>query len=73
MNISITIDDNLFNQANVMAKNMNKSLPELLSEYLSQLALQANVQRELDELYQLSQQGEGHSNGWHFKRQELYE
>jgi len=56
-----------------MAKNMNKSLPELLSEYLSQLALQANVQRELEELYQLSQQGEGHSNGWHFKRQELYE
>jgi len=50
MNISITIDDNLFNQANAIAKNMNKSLPELLSEYLSQLALQANVQRELEEL-----------------------
>jgi hypothetical protein len=73
MNFSFAIDDNLFNQANVTANKMNQSLPELLREYLSQLASQANVQREIDELYQLSQPGEGHSRGWCFKRQELYE
>jgi len=73
MNLSFAIDDNLFNQANETARNRNQSLPELLREYLSQLALQANVQRDLDELYQLSQPGEGHSHGQRFNRQELYE
>jgi uncharacterized protein YycO len=73
MNLSFAIDDNLFNQANATATNMNKSVPELLREYLSQLASQANVQGDIDELYRLSQPGEGHSHGWRFKRQELYE
>lgn len=73
MNFSLAIDDNLFQQANETARTLNRTVPELVREYLSQLASQANVQRELEELYQLSQPGEGHSHGWHFKRQELYD
>lgn len=48
MNISFAIDDNLFDQADKIAKSVNKPLTELLTEYLSQLARQADIHKKDD-------------------------
>lgn len=72
MNITLSIDEKLAEQARLIAKSMGKSLNQLVCDHLEQLTRQDEVQEEIAELRRLSAEGEGHSQGWRFDRDELH-
>jgi antitoxin component of RelBE/YafQ-DinJ toxin-antitoxin module len=73
MNITLSVDEQVISQARQVATAMNKSLNQLVRDYLTQLAQKDNIQHELAELAELTQKGQGHSKGWRFNREEIYE
>jgi antitoxin component of RelBE/YafQ-DinJ toxin-antitoxin module len=73
MNITLSIDEKLAEQARLIAKSMGKSLNQLVRDHLEQLTRQDEVQEEIAELCRLSAEGRGHSQGWRFDRDELHE
>jgi hypothetical protein len=73
MNITLSIDEKLAEQARLIAKSMGKSLNQLIRDHLEQLTRQNEVQEEIAELRRLSAEGQGHSQGWRFDRDELHE
>jgi hypothetical protein len=73
MNITLSIDEKLAEQARLIAKSMGKSLNQLIRDHLEQLTRQNEVQEEIAELRRLSVEGQGHSQGWRFDRDELHE
>lgn len=53
---------------------MNKSLNQLVREYLEQLANRDQVERDIAEFRALSEQHEGKSPpGWKWNREEIYD
>jgi hypothetical protein len=53
---------------------MNKSLNQMVREYLEQLAGQDQVERDIERFRTLSSQHEGKSpEGWKWNREELYD
>ena len=73
MNITLSIDEKLAEQARLIAKSMGKSLNQLVHDYLEQLTRQDEAQEEITELRRLSAESQGHSQGWRFDRDELHE
>ena len=51
---------------------MDKSVNQLVREYLEQLANTNEAQRDIEELRRLSAEGKGHSGGWKFDRDEIH-
>lgn len=52
---------------------MNKSINQIIREYLEQLAMEQDVERDIVELHELSKEGKGNSEGWRFNRDEIHE
>ncbi|MBK8453391.1 MAG: DUF6364 family protein [Thiofilum sp.] len=71
MNITLSIDDKVVNEARKIATDMGKSLNQIIREYLEQLTRQQQAQASFAEFVALS--GQGDSNGWKFNRDELHE
>ncbi len=67
MEWTVSIDDNLFARVSKIASARGKTTEDLIRECLEKLA----KDDEIDELDRLS--GTGHSNGWRFNRDEIYE
>ena len=61
LNITLSIDEKLAEQARKIAQSMGKSLNQLVRDYLEQLTRQNEAQEEIAELRRLSAQGHGHS------------
>ncbi|CAN5877523.1 hypothetical protein BH20PSE1_BH20PSE1_00680 [soil metagenome] len=72
MNITLSIDEKVAEEARKVAQAMGKSLNQLVRDYLEQLTRQSDAQEEMEELRRLSQESEGHSRGWRFDREELH-
>jgi hypothetical protein len=73
VNITLSIDEVILNKARLVAQSMDKSLNQLIREYLEQLTMQQEVEKDIAELRQLSAESQGHSQGWRFDRDELHE
>lgn len=73
MNLTFSVDEKIVERARHVARAMNKSLNQLVREYLERLAGQDDARRDCEELRQLSRQGKGRSRGWRFNRDELHE
>lgn len=73
MNITLSIDEKLAEQARLIAKSMGKSLNQLVRDHLEQLTRQDEAREEIAELRRLSAEGQGHAQGWRFDRDELHE
>ncbi|MGH8523042.1 MAG: DUF6364 family protein [Gammaproteobacteria bacterium] len=73
MNITLSIDEKLAEQARLIAKSMGESLNQLVRDHLEQLTRQDQAQEEIAELRRLSAEGQGRSQGWRFDRDELHE
>ena len=71
MNITLSIDDKVVNEARKIASDMGKSLNQIIRDYLEQLTRQQQAQASFAEFAVLS--GQGDSNGWKFNRDELHE
>lgn len=71
MNITLSIDDKVVNEARKVATDMGKSLNQIIREYLEQLTRQQQAQANFAEFVELS--GQGDAQGWKFNRDELHE
>jgi len=72
MNITLSIDEKLAEQARLIAKSMGKSLNQLVRDHLEQLTRQDEAQEEMAELRRLSAESQGRSQAWRFNRDELH-
>jgi hypothetical protein len=74
MNITLSVDDQTVEKARQVAKAMNKSLNQLVREYLEQLAGRDQVECDIAEFRALSAQHEGKSaKGWKWSREGIYD
>lgn len=73
MNITLSVDEKLAEEARKVAQAMGKSLNQLVRDYLEQLARPDQLAHEMAELHRLSVEGQGDSRGWRFNREELHE
>lgn len=73
MNITLSIDEKLAEQARKVAQSMGKSLNQVIRDYLERLTGQQDAVADMAELRRLSAASQGHSKGWKFDRDELHE
>lgn len=71
MNITLSIDNKLAEDARKVAADLGKSLNQLIREHLEQLTRKTLLEEDLEEFKALS--GQGNSQGWEFNRDELHE
>jgi antitoxin component of RelBE/YafQ-DinJ toxin-antitoxin module len=70
MNITLSVDEKIAERARASAQAMGKSLNQVVRDYLEQLAGQATLEAEIEELRRTS--GQGNSKGRKFDRKEIY-
>jgi len=73
MNLTLSIDGRLLEEARKVAQSMGKSLNQLIREHLEELTARDDAKRDVEELRQLSDEGGGRSKGWKFDRDEIHE
>ena len=72
MNLTLSVDEALLTKARQVAKAMNKSLNQLIRDYLEQLVA-GNIKNDINELHRLSAKGQGSSKESHFNKEEISE
>jgi hypothetical protein len=70
VNITLSVDDQTVAKAREVARAMNKSLNQLIREYLEQLAGRDQIERDIAEFRALSPSG---TRSWKFNREEIYD
>lgn len=70
MNITLSVDERVAEQAREAARAMGKSLNQVVRDYLEQLARQQHVVAELDAFEASALQSPGRLRGWRFDREE---
>ena len=73
MNLTLSVDDEVVQQARRRAEAMGKSVNQLVREYLERLAGKPDREALVAELRQLTRKSTGNSRGWKFNREELHE
>jgi hypothetical protein len=73
MNITLSIDEKLAEQARKIAQSMGKRLNQVVRDYLEHLTGQGEAVEDISELRRLSAESQGHSRSWRFNRDELHE
>ena len=71
MRLTVTVDEQVVSRARQKAEELDKSLNQLVCEYLESLAGDDEAERSIAELKKLS--GKGDSRGWRFNRDEVHE
>jgi antitoxin component of RelBE/YafQ-DinJ toxin-antitoxin module len=70
MNITLSIDERIAEQARAAAATMGKSLNQAVRDYLEQLAGSQQLALELRAFEQSALETPGRLDGWHFDREE---
>lgn len=70
MNITLSIDERVAENARVAARKMGKSLNQAVRDYLEQLAGMTNAEQEFKAFEQRCLNTKGRLNGWTFNREE---
>ena len=74
MNITLAVDEQTVAKARRVARAMNKSLNQLVREYLEQVASRDQVERDIAAFRALSEQHAGKSpSDWKWNRDEIYD
>jgi antitoxin component of RelBE/YafQ-DinJ toxin-antitoxin module len=73
MNITLSVDEKIANQARETARAMGKSLNQAVRDYLAQLAKQQELQIEIEEFADSAKNSGGRLNGWQFDRNDANE
>lgn len=71
MNITLSIDERVAEQARQAALAMGKSLNQVVRDYLEQLAGRAQLESEIAAFLESTQQTPGRLGGWAYSRDEL--
>ena len=72
MNITLSIDERVAEQARQAAQAMGKSLNQAVRDYLEQLAGRAQLESEIEAFLQSTARTPGRLAGWAFDRDELH-
>jgi antitoxin component of RelBE/YafQ-DinJ toxin-antitoxin module len=70
MNITLSVDERVAEQARAAAAAMGKSLNQAVRDYLEQLAGSQQLASELRAFEQSARESPGRLDGWHFDREE---
>jgi hypothetical protein len=73
MNVTLSVDDEVIQEARRRAEAMGTSVNQLVREFLQQFAGQADPHADAVEFERISRASPGHSRGWKFNREELHE
>jgi hypothetical protein len=73
MNVTLSIDDAIIQEARRRAEAMGTSVNQLVREYLEQLVGKTDSNADAAEFERLSRAARGNSRGWKFNREELHE
>jgi Family of unknown function (DUF6364)/Transcriptional activator of glycolytic enzymes len=73
MNLTLSVDDGVIQEARRRAEAMGKSVNQLVREYLERLAGKPDLEALAEEYGQLTRNAKGNSRGWKFNREELHE
>jgi hypothetical protein len=73
MNLTLSVDEKVVQDARRRAETMGKSVNQLVREYLEQLAGKADLGALAAEFEELTRNSKGNSRGWKFNREELHE
>lgn len=73
MNITLSVDERIAEQARAAAATMGKSLNQAVRDYLEQLAGAQQLAAQLQTFEQSARQTPGRLNGWRFDRDEANE
>jgi antitoxin component of RelBE/YafQ-DinJ toxin-antitoxin module len=72
MNLILSVDERLVEEARKVAAAMGKSVDQLVREYLEQITSKTTFEEDLAELRRLSREGRGNSRGSKFDRDEIH-
>ena len=73
MNITLSVDDEVIQEARRRAEAAGTSVNQLVREYLEQLAGKTDPEADAAEFERISRSARGNSRGWKFNREELHE
>ena len=73
VNVTLSIDEELIQQARRRAEAMGTSVNQLVREYLEQLVGKTDPDGDAAEFERLSRLAQGDARGWKFNREELHE
>jgi hypothetical protein len=73
MNITLSVDDRLVEEARKLAQARGTSLNQLVRDYLEGLVRPERHESFGSELRRLTREGKGRSDKWRFNRDELHE
>ena len=70
MNITLSVDERVAENAREAARKMGKSLNQAVRDYLEKLGGSARTQQEWDDFEHSCLNSSGRLNGWKFNREE---
>jgi antitoxin component of RelBE/YafQ-DinJ toxin-antitoxin module len=70
MNITLSVDERIAEQARRTAQNMGKSLNQVVRDYLEQLAGAEALAMQVQAFERSAQQTPGRLDGWRFDRED---
>ena len=73
VNVTLSIDDEVIQEARRRAEAMGTSVNQLVREYLERFAGGTDASANAAEFERLSRAVQGNSRGWKFNREELHE
>jgi antitoxin component of RelBE/YafQ-DinJ toxin-antitoxin module len=73
MNVTLSVDDEVIQEARRRAEALGTSVNQLVREYLEQFAGKTDPNANAVEFERLSRSTQGNSRGWKFNREELHE
>jgi len=73
MNLTLSVDDEVIEEARRRAKAIGKSVNQLVREYLETFTGHADLDAAIAEFHELTRNAKGDSRGWKFNREEIHE
>jgi antitoxin component of RelBE/YafQ-DinJ toxin-antitoxin module len=73
MNLTLSVDERVVEEARRVAAALGKSVNQLVREYLEQITSKPSVEEDIAELRRLSRESRGNPRGWKFNRDEIHE
>lgn len=70
MNITLSVDERIAEQARRTAQNMGKSLNQVVRDYLEQLAGVEALEAQVEAFRRSAEQTPGRLEGWRFDRED---
>jgi antitoxin component of RelBE/YafQ-DinJ toxin-antitoxin module len=70
MNITLSVDERVAEQARKTAQNMGKSLNQVVRDYLEQLAGSEAIDAQVQAFKRSAEETPGRLDGWHFDRED---